>query len=206
MPLLPIIGVAAIVGLLLRKRRNDADAAASSSGRAATADAAHAASPVTSTAPVTEWPSAWGTPNEWDKRYPTADPSKPLPYNPSDLDPVFSAKLEAAFDAMRAQGYDPKVFEGGRTQRRQAWLYGQGRPDFVGTGRPGKQVTWILSASNHGTFPGQAVDVISASKGWADMKFFDALGAAVKAQGLNWGGDWRKARDYPHVELTAWKG
>lgn len=204
MPILPILAAAALVGVVLSRRRSEAHAGSSSSARAAGADAA--TTPAVTASSTSSWLPEWGTPNEWDKRYPAADPTKPLPYTPTDLDPVFSAKLEAAFDQLRAQGWDPKVFEGGRTQRRQAWLYGQGRPDFPGTGRAGNKVTWILSASNHGTFPGQAVDVISAKNGWNNMDFFKALGVAVKAQGLNWGGDWTKARDYPHVELHAWKG
>ena len=204
MPLLPLALAAAVVGVVLARRRNKTDASSSGSARASGADAA--TTPAVSAAAASSWLPEWGTPNEWDKRYPSADPTRPLPYTPTDLDPAFSAKLELAFDELRAAGWDPKVFEGGRSQRRQAWLYGQGRPEFAGTGRSGKQVTWILSASNHGTFPGEAVDVISASKGWQNMDFFYALGAAVKKQGLNWGGDWQKARDYPHVEFKPWKG
>jgi len=152
-----------------------------------------------------KWDPAWGTPNGWDAKYPVADPTRPIPYDPADLDPAFRGKLDAAFEALRSQGFDPKVFEGARSQRRQAFLYGQGRTDFPVYGREGKKVTWILSASNHGSSPVQAVDVISASTGWSNPKFFDALGVAVKAQGLKWGGDW-KVRDSAHVEGRAWTG
>ena len=203
MPVPLFLALAAAVGVVLARRRNATDGSASSSAKAAAADAG--AKPSVTPAPSSAWLADWGTPNEWDTRYPAADPTKPLPYTPTDLDPVFSQKLELAFDELRALGFDPKVFEAGRTQRRQAWLYGQGRPEFPGTGRPGNKVTWILSASNHGRFPGEAVDVISATAGWGNPAFFTALGAAVKKQGLGWGGDW-KARDYPHVELHPWKG
>lgn len=152
------------------------------------------------------WHAEWGTPNEWDAKYPTADPTRPIPYNPADLDPTFRAKLDAAFEQLHAQGWDPRVFEGARSQHRQAYLYGQGRPSFPVYGRSGKVLTQLLSASNHGSSPAIAVDVISSSQGWNNMKFFEALGIAVKAQGLNWGGDWKSLRDYPHVELHSWKG
>ena len=201
---IPIVLALAVVGVVLSRRRTAANADAAGSARAASADAA--TTPAVSASGTSTWLPEWGTPNEWDRRYPSADPTKPLPYTPGDLDPAFSAKLEAALDEVRAAGFDPKVFEGGRSQRRQAWLYGQGRPDFPGTGRPGNKVTWILSASNHGTFPGEAVDVISAKNGWSNMAFFYALGPAVKKQGLTWGGDWTKSRDYPHVEFKPWKG
>lgn len=149
---------------------------------------------------VPDWNTAWGTPNQWDTKYPTSDPSKPLTVDFDDFDPTFRAKLEAAIAAMEVQGFDPRVFEAARTQRRQAYLYGQGRTDFAGYGRTGSKVTWTLDSSYHGKYPARAADVISKAKGWSDSAFFEAWGAAVKAQGLTWGGDW-KSRDMPHVQL-----
>lgn len=195
-PLVILLAVGAV--LLHRRRASNPDAASAAAAGGSGSGSSSSADDVT-------WRQEWGTPNEWDARYPSSDPSRPITYDPSHLDSTFRTKLDAAFAAMRAQGYDPKVYEGARTQRRQAWLYGQGRTTFPVYGRTGNQVTWTLQASNHGTYPARSVDVISTSKGWGDMSFFDALGVAVKAQGLNWGGDWR-VRDYPHVEVEPWTG
>ena len=196
----PLVIALALGAVLLHRRRASSGDAASTSQAGATSSSSSSSSSDDVT-----WRTEWGTPNEWDARYPSLDPSRPVPYDPSHLDPAFRAKLDTAFEQLRAQGYDPRVFEGARTQRRQAWLYGQGRTSFPVYGRTGTQVTWTLQASNHGTYPARGVDVISASTGWSNMDFFRALGVAVKAQGLNWGGDWR-VRDYPHVEVEPWTG
>lgn len=192
----PIALVAAVVAVFALRRR-----AAHGTTVAPEASASGGSSSSSSSSDAVTWNQAWGTPNAWDAKYPGADPSRPIPYNPADLDPTFRGKLEATFDTMRALGHDPKVFEGARSQHRQAWLYGQGRLDFPVYGRTGAKVTYILDASNHGRSPVTSVDVISASQGWKNQAFFDALGPAAKAQGLRWGGDW-KMRDYPHLELA----
>lgn len=200
---MPALFILAAVAAVVVLRRKSADAAAtppeSTSATSSSSSSSSTGEPVT-------WRAEWGTPNSWDAKYPTADPKKPIPYNPADLDPEFRGKLDAAFAELHAQGWDPRVFEGARSQHRQAYLYGQGRPDFPVYGRSGKVLTKLLSASNHGYSPAIAVDVISSSQGWNNMKFFEALGVAVKRQGLNWGGDWTTLRDYPHVELHPWKG
>lgn len=144
------------------------------------------------------WPKEWGTPTVWDSAYPDADPEKPLPVKKEDIAPELWAAWIRIEAEMRRLGYDPVIFEAGRTQRRQAWLYGQGRPDFPG-GRAGNVVTWTLQ-SNHPEKPARALDVIDRSSGWSDPDFFSNLGTVAKAAGLEWGGDW-SVRDLPHVEI-----
>lgn len=171
--------------LLARRRASNAGATGSSSTGATSGTAMNA---------------AWGTPNQWDARFPGADPTRPLPYDPANLDPVLRDKIAAMLLDLEGDGYDPRPFEGARTQHRQAWLYGSSRPDFPGYGRPGPKLTGTLKASNHGTYPARAVDVISRSRGWDWPEFYVALGAAAKRQGLSWGGDY-PWRDLVHVEL-----
>lgn len=187
---LVLVGLA-LVAVVLRKRGSATDGE--------TASAASSSAEAVTTTPA-DWNDAFGEPNGWDTKYPTADPSKVLTYSADDLDPDFRAKLDTVIAGMTARGLDPKVYEGGRTQRRQAYLWGQGRPDFPVYGREGSQVTWTLT-SNHGAYPARAVDVISKSKGWSDQSFFTALGEEAGKAGLTWGGNW-KSRDYPHLELT----
>ena len=182
--IIPLVLGAAVLFAVLRKRAGDADTAKAD-------DAPEV--------PVETWNAAWGTRNEWDRRNPGARIDKPLAVDWSQYEPSFAAKIKAAFADMEAQGYDPYVFEGPRTQQRQAYLYGQGRPEFPTYGRAGNKVTWTLSASKHGAYPCRAVDVISRSKAWGNPAFFVAWGKAAKAQGLRWLGD---IGDMPHVELA----
>src|SRR5512146_1753941 len=89
-----------------------------------------------------------------------------------------------------------QMFEGYRSQARQAWLYAQGRT------RPGAIVTNVRTAGNHGR--GLAADIV-----WYDLKgrprwdgdeaMWAVLGHCVRANGLRWGGDW-KMHDTPHCE------
>lgn len=182
--ILPVVAVAAVAVLLFRRRMaSDADTSREDGAPEVT---------------TTTWNPAWGTPNEWDKRNPEARVDKPLPFRWEDLDPTFASKVKAAFADLEAQGFDPYVFEGARTQQRQAYLYGQGRTDFTTYGRTGDRVTWTLDASKHGTYPCRAVDVISKSTYWGDPKFFAAWGKAAQAQGLRWLGP----KDQPHAELV----
>lgn len=181
----PLLLLAAVGAVLLASRRK-----------------AHAAASGTAAGAVTGWNPAWGTPNDWDARYPGADPSRPLPYDSALLDPVLRDRVAAMLLDLEGDGYDPRVFEGARTQQRQAWLYGSSRPSFAVYGRTGPKLTGTLTASNHGAYPARAVDVISRSRGWEWPEFYVALGAAAKRQGLTWGGDWAW-RDLVHVELPA---
>ncbi len=149
-----------------------------------------------------KWNPAWGTPNQYDQRYPDAVVERPVPVSWDDFDPTFRAKLTAAFDAMMKRGFDPVVYEAGRSQRRQAYLYGKGRASFPDYGDgTARIVTQILTAGKHGVYPTKAADVISRKAGWSDKTFYAAWGEEAKRAGLTWGGDWKTLVDMPHVEI-----
>lgn len=190
MPPVLLIAAAAIAWAMWKRREGDVDTSNESPPH-----------PDTSSQDGT-WNTAWGTPNEYDRRYPDARVDRPVPVDFNDFDPTFRAKLETAFAAMQARGFDPIVFEGGRSQRRQAYLYGKGRPTFPGYGRAeGPIVTQILTAGKHGTYPGKAADVISKAHGWSSKEFYAAWGEEAKRAGLTWGGSWKTLVDMPHVEV-----
>lgn len=182
-----LIGGGLAVLVLARKRKGDAATHAEQDDDMKATDTAQRA-----------WDDVWGTPNEWDKRYPDARPDKVLPVNWDDFDPEFARRLRLAFAEMEGAGFDPYVHEAARTQRRQAWLYGQGRPSYPSTYHAGPVVTWTLNASNHGKYPARAADVISKTTYWGDPAFFKAWGKAVNNAGLRWLGD---IGDMPHAEL-----
>lgn len=70
---------------------------------------------------------------------------------------------------------------------------------------------WPTSA--HNKLPSQAVDLVPYPVDWNDTGRFKELAAAFRAiaemmyeQGMiksrfEWGGDWRKLKDYPHFEI-----
>lgn len=188
----PVVLLAVLAGAVLlgRRRRGDVDTENESEP-----------APTTGLA-MGKWNPAWGTPNEYDRRYPDAKVERPVPVSWDDFDPTFRAKLTAAFDAMAKRGFDPVVYEAGRSQRRQAYLYGKGRASFPDYGDGSARiVTQILTAGKHGAYPTKAADVISRKAGWSDKTFYAAWGEEAKRAGLTWGGDWKTLVDMPHVEI-----
>lgn len=112
------------------------------------------------------------------------------------LAPRFRAAVERMLAEMRAAGFKPVVYESLRTNERQAWLHGFGRTWDDGRGK----VTQVATAEYGWHLYGLAVDIVCAKTGWDDPKFFRALGAAAKDEGLEWGGSW-PMRDMPHVQF-----
>jgi len=145
-----------------------------------------------------------------------ASPSaQPKPMNAmSLLQPRFRSVLEAVLGDLRAQGFQPKVFETVRSAERQRWLYentkstltpelgkhGEGLAADVIDGRPhptrpGQIIGWGTWNTRSDATPGDDV-----AKRMAD-DFFQAFGRAAVARGLTWGGNWASFKDFPHVEL-----
>lgn len=65
--------------------------------------------------------------------------------------------------------------------------------------------------SPHNYFPSFGVDVVPWPLDWDDLASFRALAKVVKAKiaelglAIDWGGDWKSFRDYPHWEVRNWK-
>lgn len=112
---------------------------------------------------------------------------------------------------LRDQGWQPTIAAGARTAATQASLYKSGA----------STVKWSYHEAKapDGSAAALAIDVIDKRYGWEPKTgtsrdraaaFFKALGAAAKAEGLAWGGDWSKRGiwasygmgwDPGHVEL-----
>ncbi len=118
--------------------------------------------------------------------------------------PVLAAKVRAAHDALIAAGHSGcRVASGLRTYREQAAIYDQGRTE------PGPRVTNALPGySNHNfgcavdCYPFVAGDAGALDIDDANAPEFVAMVAALKAQGLAWGGDWHSICDKPHFQLA----
>jgi peptidoglycan L-alanyl-D-glutamate endopeptidase CwlK len=102
--------------------------------------------------------------------------------------------VERVLAQLRADGRTPWLFECVRTPARQAWLYAQGRT------RPGVIVTNAADHLRSWHGHGLAVDIVCRRTLWDDPAFFRALGRAVAAEGLTWGGAWPTLPDAPHLQ------
>lgn len=117
--------------------------------------------------------------------------------------PELAARVLRVLAAMEALGFPMMITAGVRSAAQQKALWDQGRS------KPGPIVTYldgVKKKSNHQAKEdglGYAVDAVFLVDGkpsWDLQLPWSAYGAAAKALGLVWGGDW-KMRDYPHVEF-----
>lgn len=107
----------------------------------------------------------------------------------SILHPAFRNKVVKMLYECKKQGIELKVVETYRTPERQNLLKSRGYSMLNG-GR---------SKHQHKI----AVDVVPIVDGimvWDDYKLWKKIGKIGKKQGLIWGGDWKRFRDYPHFE------
>lgn len=114
--------------------------------------------------------------------------------------PAFRRRVDRMLVQLRADGYDPLVWETFRTQERQDHLRKRG------ASKARKSMHQL----------GAAVDVVCGLHLWSCRKegcdFFAQLGRAAKAQGLHWGGDMfpknpvtgRRFIDQPHVQAVSY--
>jgi peptidoglycan L-alanyl-D-glutamate endopeptidase CwlK len=130
--------------------------------------------------------------------------------NPDHLYPEFRVKVEAILKdlALWCKAHWPEakpvISEGYRSTARQQELWRQGRSASGKVINQAAIVTHrdgVKSPSNHQS--ALAVDIVAEVGGnltWdCPHAFWMYLGHLARAQGLEYGGDWRM-RDYPHVE------
>lgn len=99
---------------------------------------------------------------------------------------------------------DFTVLYGTRTVAEQQALYAQGRT------KPGAIVTnidGVTKKSKHNYLPSLAVDIAPWPIDWNDIKRFKELAVVVKKAAdtvgvaIQWGGDWKTFKDWPHWEI-----
>ena len=116
-----------------------------------------------------------------------------------DLIPAARARVQAFLDAAKKQGIDLLVTSTYRDNASQDALYAQGRTT------PGKKVTNAKAGQSWHNYR-CAVDVVPVVAGkprW-DVKdeVWQQVGKLGKAAGLEWAGDWKKFKEYPHFQYT----
>lgn len=96
-------------------------------------------------------------------------------------------------------GWEWRIYETYRSNRRQGWLYAQGRT------RPGPRVTNVQTAEQGLHHWGLAIDVVHRKKLWDHPRFFYWVGQHAEACGLIAGAFWIRFPDQPHVQYAAWE-
>jgi peptidoglycan L-alanyl-D-glutamate endopeptidase CwlK len=116
------------------------------------------------------------------------------------LHPALASAVRAMVADLAAQGHVVEVVQGLRTFAEQDELYAKGRT------KPGAIVTQARGGESNHNY-GLAVDLCPFTNDkpdWnAPMGVWAAIGAAAAGHGLEWGGQWKKFLDKPHVQLPA---
>jgi peptidoglycan L-alanyl-D-glutamate endopeptidase CwlK len=111
--------------------------------------------------------------------------------------PKLAKGVTAMIEALAAEGLTVEVVQGLRTFAEQDALFAQGRT------KPGPVVTQAKGGQSNHNY-GLAVDLcpfVGGKPQWEDTKGFLRIGTEAAKQGLQWGGDWKKFIDKPHVQL-----
>ena len=116
-----------------------------------------------------------------------------------DLLPPVKERVEKFINSAKAAGIDLLITSTYRDNASQNALYAQGRT------KPGKIVTNAKAGQSWHNYK-CAVDVVPivAGKPRWDVKeeVWQQVGALGKAAGLEWAGDWKKFKEYPHFQYT----
>jgi len=116
------------------------------------------------------------------------------------LHPALAAAVRATIADLADKGTVVEVVQGLRTFEEQDALYAKGRT------APGQIVTQARGGESNHNF-GLAVDLCPFTNDkpdWnAPMAVWAAIGTAAMAHGLEWGGQWKKFLDKPHVQLPS---
>jgi len=116
------------------------------------------------------------------------------------LHPALAAAVRSTIADLADKGTVVEVVQGLRTFEEQDALYAKGRT------APGQIVTQARGGESNHNF-GLAVDLCPFTNDkpdWnAPMAVWAAIGTAAMAHGLEWGGQWKKFLDKPHVQLPS---
>jgi peptidoglycan L-alanyl-D-glutamate endopeptidase CwlK len=116
----------------------------------------------------------------------------------AQIHPALAARIQTLIDILTQHGLQIEVVQGLRTFAEQDILFAQGRT------RPGPVVTRARGGQSNHNY-GLAVDLVPFTNGqpnWnAPLGVWTTIGSEAEKLGLEWGGDWKKFVDKPHVQL-----
>ncbi|SIS42745.1 M15 family metallopeptidase [Salimicrobium flavidum] len=136
--------------------------------------------------------------------------------NMGRVHPLIAIWGRTVIDTVYEEGIFAQITEGKRSYRRQASLYGQGRPGYEWRGKKygshGKIVTNAKpgqSIHNYGfALDFCLVDESGQQAVWIVNEDWRRVASVAKVLGFTWGGNWTTFQDYPHLEWThgmSWK-
>jgi peptidoglycan L-alanyl-D-glutamate endopeptidase CwlK len=112
--------------------------------------------------------------------------------------PTLAAAIKVLIDALAQNGMQVEVVQGLRSFAEQDEIFRQGRS------KPGPIVTRARGGQSNHNY-GLAVDVVPFNGGqpnWnAPLGVWTTIGSEAEKLGMEWGGDWRKFVDKPHIQL-----
>ncbi|MCZ8533840.1 M15 family metallopeptidase [Psychrobacillus psychrodurans] len=108
------------------------------------------------------------------------------------------------------EGIKIQISSGFRSNEEQAYIYGQGRPNYIWNGKKYGSKGSIVSNAMPGTSVhnyGLAIDYFLVSDDgnkslWTVNDKWRRVAAIAKSMGFEWGGDWKSFEDYPHLQYT----
>jgi peptidoglycan L-alanyl-D-glutamate endopeptidase CwlK len=115
-----------------------------------------------------------------------------------DLAPPAKQRAEAFIAAAKVKGIDLLVTSTYRDNESQNALYAQGRTT------PGNVVTRATAGQSWHNWR-CALDVVPLVNGkaiWDDQALWKQVGEIGKSCGLEWAGDWKTFKEYPHFQYT----
>jgi peptidoglycan L-alanyl-D-glutamate endopeptidase CwlK len=115
-----------------------------------------------------------------------------------DLAPPAKQRAEAFIAAAKAKSIDLLVTSTYRDSESQDALYAQGRTS------PGNVVTRAKAGQSWHNWR-CALDVVPLVNGkaiWDDQALWKQVGEIGKSCGLEWAGDWKTFKEYPHFQYT----
>ena len=118
--------------------------------------------------------------------------------NLDDLAPPAKQRALAFIAAANAKGVDLLVTSTYRDSESQDALYAQGRST------PGNIVTRAKAGQSWHNWR-CALDVVPLVNGkaiWDDQALWKQVGEIGKSCGLEWAGDWKTFKEYPHFQYT----
>jgi peptidoglycan L-alanyl-D-glutamate endopeptidase CwlK len=112
--------------------------------------------------------------------------------------PTLATAIQTLLEILAQNGMQVEVVQGLRTFAEQDGLFAQGRS------KPGPVVTRARGGQSNHNY-GLAVDLVPFNNGqpnWnAPLGVWTTIGSEAEKLGLEWGGDWKKFVDKPHVQL-----
>jgi len=115
-----------------------------------------------------------------------------------DLLPQVKTRVEAFIKACKAENIDLLITSTYRDNESQNALYAQGRTaggSIVTNAKAGQSFhNWRCAVD--------VVPIVNGKAVWNDVNTWARIGVIGKSVGLEWAGDWKKFKEFPHFQYT----